>query len=221
MERRFIFHNATPVQLVKRAEGDPAKIVGVGAVFYDGTPNTEYELWNNKAERAVERVMPGACAKALARPDDVRGLFNHDPNQLLGRTSAGTMKLSADGLGLKYEIDPGNTSIARDVTEHLNRKDVTGSSFAFIVDEERWTETKDAAGKWNSVREIQSVTLFDCGPVTYPAYEATSAGTRAAGDVCEARKSLETFREQAKGDGLGAKLTQYRTRARIVELDAR
>lgn len=213
-ERRF--NSAAPVEL--RVDGDSKKIVGTAAVYYDGTERTEYLLWDTKRERVVERIMPGAFGKALERKDDTRGLFNHNPNQILGRTTAGTMQLSTTGIGLGYEIDPGDTSVARDVMEHLRRGDVTGSSFAFIADEERWTDTKDADGKWHSVREILSVTLFDVGPVTYPAYEATSSGVREARDMDEAKASLEMHRAKQRAEADAIRAEQDRI---AIDVDVR
>jgi HK97 family phage prohead protease len=213
MERRFISAAVCPVSLEQRTDGKPPKIEGYGAVFYDGTPATEYVLWEGRTERVVERIMRTAFANALTRGDDVRGLFNHDPNQVLGRTSSATMTLSVDERGLAYSILPGDTTVSRDVQEYLKRKDVTGSSFSFSVEEERWTETKDG-DKWFAVRDIISVKpLYDVGPVTFPAYTSTSASVRAAGDCVDARSSLEKHKS-----GLAAKLRNYDTRARLVEL---
>jgi len=149
--------------------GDEPKIVGYASVFYDGTPGTEYALW----EDTDERIMPGTFDDALSTPDDVRGLVNHDPNQILGRTASGTLKLSVDSRGLYYEITPADTTTARDVVQSIKRGDVDGSSFAFRVLDE---EYKKEDGKY--VREITRVKLFDVGPVTYPAYAAATSGYR-------------------------------------------
>ncbi|NIP69360.1 MAG: HK97 family phage prohead protease, partial [Planctomycetales bacterium] len=106
---------------------------------------------------------------ALKESDDVRGLFNHDPSQLLGRTSSNTMRLSVDQRGLRYDIDVPDTRIGNDVVESIKRGDLSGSSFAFTVDTVEWQE-RDGM----HIREIRGVHLYDTGPVTYPAYEATS-----------------------------------------------
>lgn len=218
MERRFTADKAHPVKMEARADAEPV-ISGYGAVAYDGTPDTEYELWDYAGDRAVERIMPGAFNDAISRPDDVRGLFNHEPDNLLGRTTSGTMNLSIDSRGLKYEIKPGKTTIATDVQEHLKRGDVTGSSFAFTVDEERWTETTSGDTSL-AVREILKVTLYDVGPVTYPAYDATSAGMRKAGDVAEAKESREAHRRKQAAQHTDTKLpgTLAGYRARAVEV---
>lgn len=162
-----------PVTLIQRADKTPL-IVGYGAVFYDGTPKTEFDLGSGM----VERIAPRAFDRAV-KEDDTRGLFNHDPNLLLGRTTAGTMRLSVDSKGLRYEIDPPDTAAARDVMELLRRGDVTGSSFSFKVDEQRWTEEK-RDGETIQVREILAVHLFDVSPVVFPAYLGSDSGLRGA-----------------------------------------
>ena len=101
-------------------------ISGTAAVYYDGTDRTEFKLWDG----VVERIMPGAFDKVLANNDDARALFNHDPNLLLGRVSADTLTLRSSDAGLEYDISAGDTTVARDVLEHIDRGDLQGSSFA-------------------------------------------------------------------------------------------
>ena len=91
---------AEKVELREDENKKPAGITGYAAVFYDGTPNTEYEL----CDGLRERIMPGAFDRAMSEGHDVRGLFNHDANMLLGRTTSGTCRLSVDSRGLKYDI---------------------------------------------------------------------------------------------------------------------
>lgn len=188
MERRFTATVLANVRHEKRADGQSI-IAGYGAVFYDGTAATEYHLDDDMAER----IMPGAFDRAIAEGQDVRGLFNHDPNCVLGRTKSKTMRLSIDASGLAYEIEPGNTTVAKDVAEHLTRGDVSGSSFSFIATDSRWTELTEA-GNTRWIREILSVDLYDVGPVTFPAYETTTAGVRSCLESTEARASLDKFR---------------------------
>lgn len=170
-----------PPRLITRAadtagegagEGDtpPAgpSIEGYAAVFWNDQPTTQYMLYDDLAER----IMPGCFDRAI-REDDVRALFNHDPNQLLGRTAAGTLRLSVDRTGLAYSIDPPDTDVGQNVTRLLARGDLSGSSFSFIPTETVYREQDDLL-----IREIHQVRLFDAGPVTYPAYEATTSGLR-------------------------------------------
>lgn len=191
MERRFT-SPASPIRIEERSDGGKT-IVGYGAVHYRASDaGTEYRPFPDFRER----IAAGAFDKALERSDDVRGLFNHDPSALLGRTSARTMRLSVDDVGLRYEIDLPDTQTGRDVAESIRRGDLSGSSFAFSVDEQEWTHEGG-----NDIRQIRSVTLFDCGPVTYPAYEATTTNLRSA-DRGELLKSLEKFRSYRSADRL-------------------
>lgn len=122
-----------------------------------------------------EVVEPGAFDAAIGR-DDVRALINHEPTLILGRTASGTLRLSVDQNGLRYEIDPPETSYARDLQESVRRGDVSQSSFAFRVVREDW-ERPDESGL--PLRRVQEVELYDVSPVTYPAYAGTSVSTRA------------------------------------------
>lgn len=144
-------------------------ITGYASVFYDGSPGTEFTLGRAGGQLYVERIMPTAFDASLADGADVVGLFNHDPNLVLGRTSAGTMQLRKDTVGLHYEIKAGNTTIAKDVMKHQARGDIRGSSFGFRVTNE---DTIHEDGK--HVRQIHAVELVDVGPVTQPAYEGTN-----------------------------------------------
>lgn len=174
-----------PVEARIEGEGDAKKsrLAGYAAVFYrQDDPGTEYWLWSDM----VERIMPGAFDRAI-KSDDVRALFNHDPNLVLGRSKASTLTLSTDETGLSYEIDPGDTQIGRDVVSHVRRGDVTGSSFSFVPTKITWSEeTRNTNGQESKIwiRQIDEVTLYDVGPVTFPAYEASSSTVRNAGTLC-------------------------------------
>jgi len=183
MEKRY---NPQRISIETRADGKP-QIVGYGSVFHRANdPGTQYELWGG----VFERVAPGAFDAALKRRDDARALFNHDPNHVLGRLAAGTLRLSVDNVGLRYEIDPPDTQAGRDTLESIRRGDITGSSFSFSVDSQQWEERDDGT----EVRTLLAVTLYDVGPVTFPAYESASTAVRAANDCQQAKNSLETWR---------------------------
>lgn len=156
---------------IREAKSGPGTIVGYGAVFYSASdPGTRYEWWGD----VEERILPGAFDRAI-REDDVRGLVNHDPACLLGRTKSGTMRLAADEKGLRYEIDAPDTQVGRDTVLSVRRGDLDGSSFSFLTTDEEWVKE---SGK--QVRLVRGVQLFDTGPVTFPAYEATTADVRTA-----------------------------------------
>lgn len=213
MERRFLSAKSQPIQLQKRGDDKPPLIVGYAAVFFRANdPGTQYQIWDD----FVERVMAGCFDRAL-KEDDCRALMNHDANLVLGRTSASTCRLSIDGTGLRYEIDPPDTQAGRDLLTSLERGDISGSSFTFEPDVTNWRQEGDMV-----IRQLESVRLFDVGPVTFPAYESTSAGLRAIGDGQEARKALDDHRAEqrrAKADALAGILAGYRAKAVEVDLE--
>ncbi|MTI12046.1 HK97 family phage prohead protease [Sansalvadorimonas verongulae] len=178
-------------------DGDTPKIDGYGAVF------------NSRSENLGgfrEIIMPGAFDSVL--DDDVRALFNHDPNFVLGRSSAGTLELSTDDKGLRYLIDAPNTQTIRDlVLEPMKRGDISQSSFAFRVarNGEEWEEDEDGV----IVRTIHKMQrLFDVSPVTYPAYTDAGAATR----------SLKAWQEAREQGVLKQAISQRQARERLLDL---
>jgi HK97 family phage prohead protease len=179
IERRS---TTSPLKVEAREDG-PSRIEGFAARYYDGTPGTEYGLWEN----TVERIMPGAFDEA-SRSDGVMALFNHDPSKILGSTRSGSLKLEASGDGLFYSVTPPDTPTGQEVLANVRSGDITGSSFGFRVTDEEWRSD----GSLN-IRQIKGVELLDVSPVTYPAYGSTSAGVRADGITDEARSSFDKW----------------------------
>jgi HK97 family phage prohead protease len=208
MERR-ITNGGQACRLETRADGGKTA-VGYGAVFYRaGDAGTEYPLGKGVAERVDARAFDAA----LQRGDDVRALFNHEPDHLLGRLSSGTLRLSVDDSGLRYEIDLPDTQAGRDVATSIERGDLSGSSFSFNVERADWSEENG-----RDIRTIKSVRLFDVGPVTYPAYAGTSAALRSEGDDAEAQAEREAWKE-AQAQTRRARF-QKSARARLLDIEA-
>ncbi len=210
MERRFLSAATCPVRLEKR-DGNQDILAGYAAVFYTpDDPGTEFQLYSD----CKERIMPTAFDRAIREGQDVRALFNHDPNCLLGRRSAGTMKCSADKRGFLYEIVPGDTSIARDVCQHVKRGDVTGSSFSFRVVKQMFATEGDM-----DIREVHDVDVYDAGPVVFPAYDATTAGMRSIGDHPEeVRKAYLEWKAGQRRNTVVVPRSVVLARARTVEI---
>ena len=165
---------------------------GYAAVFYNrNIPGTEYDLTGDGS--AIERIDPHAFDRALREGHDVRGLFNHQSENLLARVSSGTLSLSTDSVGLLYRMQLPNTQMGRDVRELVRRGDLSGSSFAFIPTGARWEILDDGT----EVRWIEDVNLIDVGPVTFPAYEGTTAGLRF--DQRLSRFELRSLRSRDRG----------------------
>ena len=124
-----------------------------------------------------ERIKPGAFDNALTT-SDVRALVNHDASLILGRSKSGTLRLSTDSKGLRYEITPPDSSMAAHYVEAIKRGDISGSSFAFTVDYEGDGAAWERANG-EMIREVRGIKdLFDVGPVTYPAYPDTTVAAR-------------------------------------------
>lgn len=166
IERRFI---TQPVELRKAADDAPGTIRGYAALF-----NSRSENLGGKEHPFYEQIAPGAFDEALK--DDVRALFNHDPNLILARSKAGkgTLSLFVDERGLGYEFTPPDTTAGRDLRVSVERGDVDQSSFGFTVAEDKWVEEGGVV-----TRTIKKVArLYDVSPVTYPAYPDTAVALR-------------------------------------------
>lgn len=145
---------------LETAEYDGRTIRGYAAVYDKDSE------WMGGFYEQIER---GAFDDVMN--DDTRAYLNHDENYLLGRVSSGTLRISTDTKGLYYEVDLPNTTYANDLIELMKRGDINQSSFAFLIESDRW-EQRDGT----TYRIIEKVSrLLDVSPVAQPAYpDATS-----------------------------------------------
>ncbi len=166
-ERRSV---AMEIRMDGMGEGETPMMRGHAAVF-----NSASELL---AGCFREIIKPGAFTEAL-KGSDVRALFNHNPDLILGRTSSGTLRVAEDETGLSIEIDPPDTTCGRDLQVSMNRGDIKEMSFAFMVAEEgdEWTRDPDESGNWTrTISKFERI--YDVSPVTYPAYPETDCAVR-------------------------------------------
>lgn len=165
LERRNFLNSEIRVE-----NSESREVVGYASVFTDteGNPALSENLGGFR-----EKIDPNAFNSVL--DNDVRALFNHNPDLILGRTTSGTLSLSVDERGLKYNFTAPDTSYGRDLMVSLERGDVSQSSFGFIVEEDSWDEDEDGM----TIRTIKKVgRLLDVSPVTYPAYPDAEVGKR-------------------------------------------
>lgn len=167
MERRAL---TAPLE-VRAAEGHRT-ISGYAAVF-----NSTADIGD--AWREV--IAPGAFTASMGA--DVRALVDHDSGRVIGRTTAGTLRMKQDERGLAVEIDLPDTTDGRDLTTLIERGDVSGMSFGFVVTSQEWDETVNPP-----TRTIRSVDLREVSVVAFPAYPDTTIGLR----------SLEGARDEAE-----------------------
>lgn len=151
-------------KLQTRDDDNNPKIEGYFAVF-----NQETELWPGAYEK-ISRTAFDDQTDA-----DVRALINHDTTLVLGRTTAGTLRLRTDDKGLFGEIDinPKDTE-AMNLYERVKRGDVNQCSFGFQITEEEVDFRDDGSAHW----EINGVKLYEVSPCTFPAYSATGIEAR-------------------------------------------
>jgi HK97 family phage prohead protease/HK97 family phage major capsid protein len=148
------------VMEVRAAEGE-RRIEGYAATFNDVTDLGYFR----------EQIAVGAFDGHLA--DDVRLLINHT-GVPLARTTNGTLRLSVDETGLRYEAQLADTQEGRDLYTLIKRGDISQSSFAFSIEEEAW----DNKANLRTVNKVGR--LYDVSPVTYPAYATTTVAARNA-----------------------------------------
>lgn len=164
-ERRF-----TTVRVEVRAAGETRTIGGYAALFDSPSQNLggfrEF-IAPGAFNRAASRNWPGSGTGVLAR-------YNHDDNLLLGNTDSGTLRLSVDETGLRYDVDVPETGNSAGIYELVQRGDVRSSSFAFMTDDDEWS-TDDSGFPVRTLRQVQ---LLDVAPVNTPAYLDTSVGLR-------------------------------------------
>jgi len=155
-------------ELRASASGDAKKLSGYAAVY--NVPTVIGGQFN-------EVLRPGCFDACLAEDPDVRALWNHSDLTVLGRTTAGTLRLRSDNKGLFYEIDLPETQAAKDLWLSVSRKDVTGSSFGFYALKENWLPAMKPGDL--PTREILVANVYDVSLCAFPAYEeGTSVNAR-------------------------------------------
>lgn len=142
-----------------------------------------------------EVIAPGAFGNTL-RTADVRAYFDHDRGRVLGRSKSGTLRLREDEKGLAVEIDLPDTSDGRDVETLLERGDVDGMSFGFVVLHDEWDETVTPP-----TRTIHEVELREVSVVSEPAYGDTSVALRSLDQMRKERRQ-HNFNAAAKRVGM-------------------
>ena len=175
-----------------RAEGDamPKELGGIAAVVNSVTDLGYFE----------EVIAPGAFDYALQKDYDIRCLFNHESELILGRTKANTCKVFVNAQGnLEYTWvpdyeNPTHVSVVRSIM----RGDITQSSFAFTIREQVWTESEKYGNMGKRVVNVIE-DLYDVSPVTYPAYEETEADARSILKMRDEERQISDA-EQSKAD---------------------
>ncbi|MFP4878290.1 HK97 family phage prohead protease [Mammaliicoccus sciuri] len=146
----------------------------------------KYNTWSEDLGGFKETISPDALNETDLT--DVRCLVDHIPSQIIGRTTAGTLKLTKDKIGLKYRCELPNTNYAKDLYENMRLGNINQCSFGFMLSEDGDEMRFD---KNNNIyqRTLKNISqLTDVSVVTYPAYKDT--------DVAPALRSIEMIEKQ-------------------------
>lgn len=120
-----------------------------------------------------ETIAPGAFAKAISEKADIRALFNHNWDYVMGRTKDGSLTLEEDAKGLKFSVTPDDTTWEKDLLVKIRNGKINQCSFGFNVTKESWDYDVDPVQ-----RTIEEVTLYEISVVSIPAYDNTEAYVR-------------------------------------------
>ena len=195
-----IEHRNQAAALASAANEDSRQLIGYAALY-----NVETVV----GDFFREKIAPGAFDDCLAGNPDVRALFNHEDEYVLGRTAAGTLRLSSDAKGLRCEIDLPETSLGNDLHVLVKRGDVNQMSFGFICRAEAWEDPATPGAL--PLRTILKADLVDVSPVTFPQYEETELEARARATL--AGRPADTERRAA----LQGQTEPLRLRVEIAE----
>lgn len=165
-----------------RAEDGNLYIEGYFAVF-----GSEYRMWEN----AIETIDEDAFNDTLDR--DIRALVNHDSTLVLGRTTAGTLTLRVDRIGLWGSIIINQADQdAMNLYERVKRGDVNQCSFGFDIIDQSTEVMENGTTVW----KLNRVKLYEVSVVTFPAYEDTSVEARKKDYEAMEKKRKETWRQK-------------------------
>lgn len=177
-----------------RAEADEkgSVITGTPIVYNERTDLGWYD----------EIIDDGALAETDLR--DVRFLVNHNTDMIpLARSrnnnANSTMQMAVTenhGMDIRVNLDTENNADAKSLYSAVNRGDLSGMSFMFVVDEDSWEDLESE----HPTRHVRSISkVFEVSAVTFPAYSATSIQARGLSDALESAKtSLESAKAEAR-----------------------
>ena len=191
--------------VLERSYDDSRHVEGYAVVFDSQSEDLGF----------FETIERGAITQELVNNSDVFALLNHDDDKVLARSNkgVGSLKLTVDDRGLKYEFDAAETQLGNDLLEYLKRREINTSSFAFALDyndpeAETW-ERKNGAN-YRTIHKISY--LHDVSPVWNAAYSATSVSKRSL-EKCKELEEKEV--EQRKQE------QEIRKRTILSKMDAK
>lgn len=175
--RVFNFNSKENREFAPHLEGEDSRVVVGYAIVFNQRSRVLYD--KSKKKSFVEIIEPRAVTVDMLNDCDIKFLFNHDNNCLLGRNTFGygSFEYEIDDYGVKFKLELPNTSLGNDVLELVKRGDLSGCSFAFTYDKEGVVDEKKKDENLRTVVKIAQVQDFSI--VVDPAYWGTFVSSRA------------------------------------------
>jgi HK97 family phage prohead protease len=194
------------------AEDGGYVIEGHAAVF----DSNSYPLPDGRGSYFIEQVKRGAFRRALQNPEGPTvALINHDPNLILASTGSTppTLELWEDPKGLRIRAHVAPTSYAEDLRVLMERGDVSGMSFGFTVEADRWWQD----GEGRTRRDIQRIgRLTDVSVVVSPAYPEPASGITSR-EADEPHEEATASESATGGPPAAASASTRRRRLELIE----
>jgi hypothetical protein len=186
-----------PVTIEQRANGDKKEdyIVGYAARFDKWSVTLSDWSANGFVEQIDQRAFDGVDMTKVVSS------VNHDFSKILGRADKGSLLLTIDDIGLKYELKVPNTTTGRDTLEDVRNGNLSGSSFVFTTESDKWVFKKDSPDE-RTVLKVGK--LIEVGPVNMPAYPDSSAQA--------AKRSYDEAKSQTKEEKDKAEKAEFEKR---------
>jgi|AntDeeMinimDraft_6_1070357.scaffolds.fasta_scaffold04826_3 HK97 family phage prohead protease len=169
-------NRSTDIELRELEEGKNRTIGGY-ALKYSQRSEILTDYWGDEF---VEEFAAGAFDKSLKERNQ-KALWNHKSELPLGSVKSGTLRFNSDSTGLNYDIDLPNNSWGDDALESIKRGDVDGSSFAFTVIDDKWSEV-EIEGRTILKRTVLEAEINEVSPCTFPAYSSSEIKMRSLKD---------------------------------------
>ena len=172
VKSNIILRNSGNIELRSLEDNQESRTVTGYAVVFESESNDM---------GFIETIQRGAITQELVDNCDVFAKFNHDDNKVLARSNKGkgSLRLTVDEHGLKYEFEAPNTDLGNTLLENIRRGEIYQSSFAFALDPDDKTSQKWEKRNGKLYRTISKIAyIFDVSPVWTPAYSETSVDKR-------------------------------------------
>lgn len=201
LEKRDLVQAVFEMEDTRADKGDDSslKLTGYAAVF----EKLSVPMWGFK-----EKIQRGAFSKSLTT-NNVKSLWNHNTDFVLGSTNSKTLVLEEDEKGLRFELTLPDTQAGRDAYTLIKRGDVNQMSFGFRVKGQIWDESDPK----NVIRTLTEIDLHEISPTPFPAYKQTSAKVRSI------QEDYDHFKSESNNSDTERRKNELALKIKILDLE--